>query len=98
LCRYYDGIGVLSCYVWESEEGERATLNACVAVKKELEKNKVMERGSWDSVVIMKIFPSKDESKTIFEVYSSATMETVLKRSDGLYSLCGTVNQKVALK
>lgn len=82
--------------MWESEESERTTLNVCIATKKELEKNKVMEKGSWESVVIMKVFPSKDEAKTVFEVYSSATMETVIRRSNGLFSLCGTVNQKVS--
>lgn len=70
MLRYYEG-GLSSCYFWDKEDGGFAT---AWLIRKNVEKSKGIEDGSWSSINVIDI-KTDGKSKWTYKITTSVVLE-----------------------
>lgn len=87
---YYEG-GLSSCYFWDKEDGGFAT---AWLIRKNVEKSKGIEDGSWSSINVIDI-KTDGKSKWTYKITTSVVLEmNIIENQDvGKFNITGTLTK-----
>eukprot|EP00742_Colponemidia_sp_Colp-10_P001107 GILJ01001197.1.p1 GENE.GILJ01001197.1~~GILJ01001197.1.p1 ORF type:complete len:285 (-),score=37.57 GILJ01001197.1:107-961(-) len=74
---YFEG-GVSSVYLWDLEEG----FAGCYLLKKEVDSNRGVDTGSWDSIHVLDVHPNADGTTT-YKLTSTVTLAMAIGTQKG---------------
>ncbi|CAD8169090.1 unnamed protein product [Paramecium octaurelia] len=88
---YYEG-GLSSCYFWDKEDGGFAT---AWLIRKNVEKTKGIEDGSWSSINVIDI-KTDGKSKWTYKITTSVVLEmNIIQNQDvGKFNITGTLTKQ----